>query len=415
MICIICREDKENMSIEHVIPDSMGGFYYLKNICKTCNSKMGEEVDSPLVNHKLTELYRFSQKIEGKRGTIPNPFSGILFEKEDPTVKARLDVNKTGNLDLNYHPLIKLNEANGYVESIEISVDSKNEHEIDKLLKKILNRKKIPESAITSSERIRKIRTGGVRGSWKIDTLEFKIGLLKIAYEFAVDSIPSYFLNIDAIEISNILMNANYNKVEKYVKIRTGLQSCILQPFAEYLDLSSKKHYLVLTQTELGLVCLIKLHDLFTIGVVLTEERLLSVDEWVVGVNDIDGRIFYKMSMVDLIAKCMDQKKYTHFAYHFKNEQEASKGWSEINSPSYRFEGSENAEIPLYKENGEKYPFLTNQLLKKSHFERTKEGNNHISVFRFPPFHKYYVKSVLTGNLHQVIGFKLEQKQTKKI
>lgn len=81
MLCIVCRKDKEDMSDEHVIPDSLGGFYHIYSVCKPCNSELGEKVDSPLVNHKLTELYRFAQEIEGKTGKVPNPFSGIFAEK----------------------------------------------------------------------------------------------------------------------------------------------------------------------------------------------------------------------------------------------------------------------------------------------------------------------------------------------
>lgn len=205
MLCIICRNDKEDMSDEHVIPDSMGGFYHIFNVCKTCNSRMGEKVDSPLVNHKLTELYRFAQEIEGKSGSIPNPFSGIFMEEGNPKVKARVDVNKEGKLEVLYHPVIKLKEDAGVVQSIEIAVDSKDEGMIDGILQKIIKRKGISESAIVKGERRREIRTGGVGGRWEIDILKFKIGLLKIAYEFAVDSIPDFFTDPDAIKISEIL------------------------------------------------------------------------------------------------------------------------------------------------------------------------------------------------------------------
>jgi len=165
MLCIICREDKEDMSDEHVIPDSLGGFYHIFNVCKTCNSRMGEKVDSPLVNHKLSELYRFAQEIEGKSGRVPNPFSGIFMEEGSPEVKGRVDVNSEGKLEALYHPVIKLKEEAGVVQSIEITVSSKDEGKIDEILKKIIKRKGIPESAIVKGEQRREIRIGGFGGA----------------------------------------------------------------------------------------------------------------------------------------------------------------------------------------------------------------------------------------------------------
>ena len=402
------------MSDEHVIPDSLGGFYHIFNVCKTCNSRMGEKVDSPLVNHKLTELYRFAQEVEGKSGSIPNPFSGIFMEEGSPEVKARVDVNKEGKLEVLYHPVIKLKEDAGVVQSIEIAVDSKDESKIDEILQKIMKRKGIPVSAIVKGERRREIRTGGVGGRWEIDILKFKIGLLKIAYEFAVDSIPDFFSDADAIKISEILKNSDYEGVKEYVKIGSGLQPEIFEPFAGYLDLSSKKHYLVLTPAEFGLLCLVKLHELFSIGVVLSKRKYLDFTETFIGVNDIDGGIFRKLRIPDLINECMGPV-HTRFCYYFHDELERIKGQPEVNSPNYRYEGNDNAEIPLFKKNGERYPFFAHQLLEKSSCQSRKDGNWQIEVFWFDQFQEYYVRSVESGNLYQVIALEMSREQIKTI
>ncbi|WP_343499492.1 HNH endonuclease [Achromobacter denitrificans] len=348
MLCIICRKDKDDMSDEHVIPDSLGGYYHIFNVCETCNSKMGEKVDSPLVNHKLTELYRLAQEIEGKKGGVPNPFSGTFIEEGNPEIKARVDINKGGKLEVLYHPVIKLTEDAGVVQSIEIAVDSKDEGKIDGILQKIAKRKGIPESAIIKGERRREIRTGGVGGCWEIDILKFKIGLLKIAYEFAIDSIPEFFSDVDAIKISEILKNADYEGAKEYAKIGSGLQPEIFEPFVNYLDLSSEKHYLVLTPANFGLLCLVKLHNLFSIGIVLSKSKFLNFTETVIGVNDIDGRGFRKLRIPELINECMGPV-HTRFCYYFHDEHERTKGEPEVNSPGYRYEENDKAEIPLYR------------------------------------------------------------------
>lgn len=414
MLCIICRKDKEDMSDEHVIPESLGGFYHIFNVCKTCNSKMGEKVDSPLVNHKLTELYRFAQEIEGKSGSVPNPFSGTFVEEGNPEVKARVDVNKEGKLEVLYHPVIRLKEDAGVVQSIEISVDLKDEKKIDGILKKIIKRKGIPASAIVKGERRRELMTGGVGGKWEIDILKFKIGLLKIAYEFAVDSIPGFFSDVDAIKISRILENADYESVKEYVKIGSGLQPEIFEPFADYLDLSSKKHYLILTSAEFGLLCLVKLHEVFSIGVVLSNKKLLDFTESLVGVNDIHGGSFRKLRLPDVINECMGPV-HTRFCYYFHDEHDRAKGQLEVNSPSYRYEGNDKAEIPLFKKSGERYPFFAHELLEKSHCQSRKEGSWQINVFWLDQFQEYYVKSVGSGNLYRVIALEMSREKIRKV
>ena len=68
--CIICREENVEMSDEHVFPEAIKGHYHVYNVCKVCNSKMGEHIDPLLTNHSLIEGYRFSHKMKGKKGWI---------------------------------------------------------------------------------------------------------------------------------------------------------------------------------------------------------------------------------------------------------------------------------------------------------------------------------------------------------
>ena len=57
-VCIICRENKDNLSDEHVIPDAIGGYYHIYTVCKECNSKLGQNIDSKLVKHPFTSFMR---------------------------------------------------------------------------------------------------------------------------------------------------------------------------------------------------------------------------------------------------------------------------------------------------------------------------------------------------------------------
>ena len=93
--CIICRTKKETdkFNDEHVIPDSLGGYYHIDTVCIDCNSNLGTRVDSKLVNHKFADFQRYILGIKGKSGGIPNPFSGThsFSDKPEQKVQVRLD------------------------------------------------------------------------------------------------------------------------------------------------------------------------------------------------------------------------------------------------------------------------------------------------------------------------------------
>ena len=72
--CIYCLQDRDG-SIEHIFPDSLGGLFKFKEVCKKCNEYLGQEVDSPLINNIFMQLKRMELKIPGKKGKIPNLFS----------------------------------------------------------------------------------------------------------------------------------------------------------------------------------------------------------------------------------------------------------------------------------------------------------------------------------------------------
>lgn len=69
--CIICNEGKEKFSIEHVIPDSLGGTIKCFQVCETCNNLLGKKLDSPFTETDIQYSFRVKHKIKGKRKTIP--------------------------------------------------------------------------------------------------------------------------------------------------------------------------------------------------------------------------------------------------------------------------------------------------------------------------------------------------------
>ena len=47
---------KQPLNDEHVIPDSLGGYYHIYNVCVVCNGNTGSLVDTHLTNHKFAEF-----------------------------------------------------------------------------------------------------------------------------------------------------------------------------------------------------------------------------------------------------------------------------------------------------------------------------------------------------------------------
>lgn len=109
--CFICRRNFDNKDVirsdEHVIPDALGGRYHTYNVCKECNSFLGQHIDAPLVNHHWAKLFRLVNKISGKKKIYPNPFGTEGKVKiEDEELKVNICIDKAGNIDIKLLPYL---------------------------------------------------------------------------------------------------------------------------------------------------------------------------------------------------------------------------------------------------------------------------------------------------------------------
>lgn len=280
-MCIICRKEKpkEKMSDEHVIPDALGGYYHIYCVCKDCNSFLGSNVDIHLINHKFSEFYRMDKKLYGKSGKLPNPFSGHFTNEQSPGLKYKTFINENQKLDFRQvpaEPQIQKDE-NGIIETITIVSDEKDKSTAQKQLQRILQKNNIKEGQYETVETIRTLDNNiPFEGNFEIDIKKFKIGLLKIAYEFAVDKIPAYFYDSMAIRISHILHNADLSKIDD-IKMSDGFdfKNKIFKPF-EFLINFENKHILILIDVDGGLKCFIKLDDILGIIIELSKKPYLN-------------------------------------------------------------------------------------------------------------------------------------------
>ena len=56
--CIICDKEIIDKSIEHILPDSLGGILTIDKVCKKCNEEMGSTIDSKMLNDDLISIIR---------------------------------------------------------------------------------------------------------------------------------------------------------------------------------------------------------------------------------------------------------------------------------------------------------------------------------------------------------------------
>lgn len=284
--CIICHQDDAELSDEHVIPDAIGGYYHIYNVCKECNSKLGDSVDSHLLKHWVTTAARHVNGLAGKTGKIPNPLVGDgIFEDGS---KVRLEEGKDGKIVLHILPNALVVSDDG--KSFSFFVDEKDEKLIPKIAQKAqrkLTVNSVSEQIISQKE-IHQIDNPTVQMQMQIDMKNYKIGLLKIAYEFAVDKIPEYYDDPKARLYSDILHDASLDRLDEVAFIGDGLLNSDIKPLEEFVDYTNtNRHILMLLNIQGRLYCMVRLFDKAFCQMICMSDRAYGKDDLVMlAVND---------------------------------------------------------------------------------------------------------------------------------
>lgn len=140
MTCYYCNDTltSENESIEHIIPNAIGGRLKSKELlCKKCNSLLGEKYDSELCNSLST-------------------ISGCLDIKrqkgENPTIKnVRSESGKKYNLIKGRHPEMASPIVDLDKDSNTVHISARNEKELKDIIKGL--KKKYPNLDDTDLEK----------------------------------------------------------------------------------------------------------------------------------------------------------------------------------------------------------------------------------------------------------------------
>lgn len=288
--CIICHRDNVEMSDEHVIPDAIGGYYHIYKVCKDCNSKLGDNVDSQLLKHWVIKGARHVKKLAGKTNKIPNPLlgDGIL----DDGTKVRVEEDNAGVIAPRILPSNPQIAADG--QSFCFSVDVKDKNLINHIADKTKKKLGIDGNGyhIVESQQVKQIPNPIVKLQAQIDLSNYRIGLLKMAYEFAVDKVPSYYDDPNARLYAEILKDGALDRLDEIGFEGDGFINADIKPFEDYIDYSKPdRHILMLFNANGKLYCLVKLFENILTQLIKMSDNAYDIQGYIViAINDYSRR-----------------------------------------------------------------------------------------------------------------------------
>ena len=170
----------------------------------------------------------------------------------------------------------------------------------------------------------------------------------------------------------------------------------------------------MLIQTDMGLVCCIKLHSLFCVGIVLSTRRLLVGHEAIFGINDIVQRSFRKLDMNELVAECLGP---THIrpGYFFATEAEAALASGDVNSPTFRYQSDANGDPKLYSAIGVLDRRPLSDVLDHSTCSDYREEGWFVSLYEIDATEELFVRSVSTDKLNRLSALEISRELVKKV
>lgn len=208
-ICIVCRGLKDKFNEEHIIPKSIGGNLVINSICYDCNKAMGDNIDTPFVNHKQILLHRHNYQLHRDGRKIKNPFSGRHVTENGETVIVQID---GAGFFYNYIPQMHfIQTENGVVG--KLTIGEKLFKSDEKLIKKYSDEFEKTTGMPVSFHTIKRYEEPNqITITITSENNDFIFGCVKIAYESAVTCIPTYYFDELAIVYSKMLVTGRLNK-----------------------------------------------------------------------------------------------------------------------------------------------------------------------------------------------------------
>lgn len=282
--CIICvgenpiSEDNP-LTDEHIIPEFIGGSLVSKNVCKTCNSKMGTGFEGALANSLLYKLPRFIHGITGKKRSLEDPFTGV-YEHEEI---GKFRVNENG--DLTIIPDVSIEQV-GDSFALNMSIDKSELDKAKPLLEKKISRhlksqgKEVDKAKISkdidkflgeATQQHNKVDSPEIKGRIAID-LDAQIMLYsKIAFELAIFHFGDSYLE-DPVADKLRLMLKN-QRVDPALRGQFPAEKNLYENFFD-----DENHWVMFLKSS----CFIQLFGLPALLIYAQENSQFQIDEGIV-------------------------------------------------------------------------------------------------------------------------------------
>jgi hypothetical protein len=234
--CIICGKTRTG-TVEHIIPEALGNkTLKIHNVCKECNSRLGQNIDSKLTDNFLVVLIRNTLGLKGYKGNIPNIFNRGVDQDGNIVISDKKS-------KLCYAPKVSFNddilrvEASSLKEALNISET--------KLKRMGYSNEKIAELNQKANIEIHDTYPK-IFYTNEIDLNSLKLAALKIAYEYAIFRFGDlYYYDPIASKIRTILFNASRGlEYTQYDKM--GLSPSEITRHLKYNKYHNKHHMLII-------------------------------------------------------------------------------------------------------------------------------------------------------------------------
>lgn len=270
------------------------------NVCKDCNSNLGTRVDPLLTNHYLMQWERYIHQLKGESGKlVPNPFEGTHQAEDGKKYKI---VDDSGILTPHVIPEFKMSDDGNFV---QLTLDPQCKHLATAMMSKFCVRKKLPfnQNSISQSS-VQTTPSPMFNIQTQIDVSQFRLGILKIAYEFAISMIPSYFADSESIRIASILEKADLGRINEVQFGEPFAEDLFPAIFEKVIDFSNiKRHYILLINLEGKMYCFVKLFNIFCIGIKLSDSAYVEACNQVIAINDFGKKTFDLYTLEELVTE----------------------------------------------------------------------------------------------------------------
>ena len=142
-----------------------------------------------------------------------------------------------------------------------------------------------------------------------IDLSSYKFGLLKIAYEFAVDKVPGYYDDPIAKLYSEILHQGDVSRLSEAFMEGDAIANANIRVFESMIDYSNRsRHILLLVNLNGKLYCLVKLFDKFSQMIRLSDRTYGDEGFVMMAINDFSTQKCTFMDADELIKATMQDE-----------------------------------------------------------------------------------------------------------